>query len=107
MKQRAFMLGLFSFLSPVPLAIATILWDWTLSFGIGMGLLGYDYIPDWISFAGLAPLLISPLLGLAGIVYGICKRKEKLAWLGILLSVLCIVANALMIFAMGYIGSRY
>ena len=107
MKRSAFVLGLISFLSPVPFAVATILWDWVLSFGIGMGLLGYDHIPDWILFAGLAPLLISPTLGIVGIVYGFCERKEKLAWLGILLSVLGVMVNGLLLFAMGYAGSHY
>lgn len=107
MKIKAFTMGIISFLSPVPMFIFTILWDWTWAFGIGMGLLGYDYIPEWISTVGLSPLLISPLLGLFGLIYGMCKRKEKLAWLGILLSALCVVANGLMIYAMGYIGSRY
>lgn len=107
MKIKAFTMGIISFLSPVPMFIFTILWDWTLSFGIGMGLLGYDHIPNWILIPGLLPLLISPTLGIFSIIYGIRKRREKLAWLGILLSALCVVVNALMIYGMGYIGSRY
>ena len=107
MKKNAFVLGLISFISPIPVFVFTILWCWTWAFGIGMGLLGYDGVPSWILLVGLSPLLISPLLGLFGVFYGICRRKERLAWLGILLSVLCIVANALLIYGLGYIGSRY
>lgn len=107
MKMKPITVGILSFFSPVPMFIFTILWYWTWAFGIGMGLLGYDRIPVWILVVGPLPMLISPALGIFGMIYGIRRRKEKLAWLGILLSALCVITNAMMIFGMGYIGSRY
>lgn len=107
MKHKAAFWGMISFLSPIPMTIATVLWDWFLCFGIVMGLLGYERIPTWASIIGTAPLLISPAMGIGGIVYGICKRKETLAWLGILLSALGVVVNGLLLFGILYLGSRY
>ena len=107
MKNKALVLGVVSVASPVPGFIFTLLWCWTWAFGIGMGLLGYDGVADWILIVGLLPLLISPLMGLFGIVYGIVRRREKRAWLGILLSVLGVAENVLMIYGLCYIGYRY
>ena len=107
MKNKALILGAMSAVSPVPGFIFTLFWDWTWAFGIGMGLLGYDVVPFWITVVGVLPLLISPLAGLFGIVYGIVRRREEKTWLGILLSVLCVVENVLMIYGICYLAIRF
>lgn len=107
MKNKAAFWGMLSFLSPIPMTFLTFLWSWIWCFGIAMGLLGYERISDWALIIGTAPLLISPLMGLSGLVYGICHYRQKLAWLGILLSFLGVVVNGLLIFAILYMGSRY
>lgn len=107
MKRNSLVIGIIAVASPIPLALFTVLWDWLLAFGIGMGLLNYDTVPQWILICSLLPLLISPGLGILGIVHGCIQRKQKRAWLGILLSVLCLIENFLLIYGMCYIGSRY
>ena len=107
MKNRPFITGIIAVASPVPLCIFTILWSWVFSFGFGMGVLGYDTIPDWVLTCSLLPLAISPMIGLIGLIHSIIKIKTKLSWLGIVLSVFCLAENFLMIYGMGYIGSRY
>lgn len=105
MKNKPLISGIIAAASPLPLAIFTVLWSWLLGFGLVMGVLGYDQIPISVGIVSILPLLISPLLGLGGILHGIIKRKERLAWLGIILSVLCLVENFLLIYGMIYLGS--
>jgi len=104
MKNKPFITGIIAVVSPIPLFIFTILWSWIWCFGIGMGLLNYDTIPYWILFISLLPLLISPTLGLLGIIHGIIKIKEKRAWLSILLSFICLAQNFLLLLGLIYLG---
>ena len=107
MKNRPLITGIISVASPIPMFIFTIFWSWIWCFMIGMGLLNYDTIPDWISICSFFPLAISPILCLMGIVHGLIKVKQKLAWLGVLFSVVGLVKNFLLFCVMFYIGSRY
>ena len=107
MKNRPIVTGIIAVVSPIPLVIFTGLWFWGWFFEVGMGLLNYDVVPEWILTCGLLPLAISPILGIVGIVHGCIKIKQKGAWLGILLSMIGLVENFLLIYGMGYIGSRY
>lgn len=107
MKIKAVTLGIVNVIAPVPLFIFTILWMWFWTFIICLGLLGLDRIPFWADCLGLLPMLISPLSGIFGIIYGVIRRKERLAWLGILLSLLCLAENGLIWYGMIYIGSRF
>ena len=91
MKMKAVHFGALTLATPLPGWILTILWFW---------------IPEWGLYVGLLPLPVSPLMGLAGIIYGIVRRKEKGAWLGVLCSALCLVENALLLAGMMYLG-RY
>lgn len=106
MKMKAVHFGALTLATPLPGWILTILWFWILCFGICLGALGYERIPEWGLYVGLLPLPVSPLMGLAGIIYGIVRRKEKGAWLGVLCSALCLVENALLLAGMMYLG-RY
>ncbi len=104
MENRPFVSGIIAAVTPIPCFVFSILWCWILSFGIGMGLLGYDTIPTWILVCSLLPLLISPVLALIGIVHSLVKIKQKLAWLGLILSVLGLVQNLGLLFMMIYLG---
>ena len=107
MKNKPFITGIIAIASPIPLSIFTVLWSWLWFFGIGIGLLNYSNVPEWILNVGLLPLIISPVLGILGIVHGFLKIKHKLAWLGIVLSVVGLIENCLLIYGMYYIGSRF
>ncbi|MBQ7378543.1 MAG: hypothetical protein IJW70_02545 [Clostridia bacterium] len=108
MKTKSLITGIIAALSPFPMVIFTVLWCWTIFFGIYLGALdGPLPAPDWILVVSLLPLWISPLLGVAGIVHGIIDRKAPLAWLSIVLSVVCLLGNALLIGGMAYLGSRF
>ena len=107
MKNKPLVTGIIAVVSPVPLIVFTVLWSWLWVFGIGMGLLNYDTIPQWILICSLLPLFISPTLGFLGIAHGIIKIKLKRAWVGILLSVLGLIENFILIYGMYYIGSRF
>ena len=107
MKNKPMISGLIAVGSPIPLLFLTMLWYCIWVFPIGMGLFRYDSIPDWIMVVSLLPLCISPLLGVFGIVHGIIKIKEKLSWLGITLSMICLIENFILIYGIGYIGSRF
>ena len=108
MKNTPVEAGRFAFFSPLPMLLVTEFWALTLTFAIGLGVfkLQQPHI-NWLLIPSLLPLLFSPTLGVLGIIHGIRKRHEKKAWLGILLSALCLVENALMLYWIGYIGSRY
>ena len=107
MKNRPYVTGIIAAVSPVPLFCFTVLWYWALCFGFALGMLQLDRIPQWISVISALPLFISPSIGIVGIVQGIIKRKEKLSWLGILLSIVCLVENFALIYCIVYLGSRY
>ena len=107
MKNKPFITGIIAAATPIDLFIISILWSWICCFGIGMGILNYDRIPMWLGIFSLLPMLISPALGILGLVHSFIKIKAKLSWLGILLSCLCLVENFLLFTGMLYLGSRY
>ena len=107
MKNKSINLGLVAAISPIPLLIVSVLWSWLWSFGVGMGLLNYDTIPQWILIISMTPLLISPMLGVIGAIHGIVNIREGLSFVGIILSIICLVENAALIYGMYYLGSVY
>ena len=106
MKNTPVEAGRFAFFSPIPMLFATCLWSWVVVFGICFGLLQMNVpIPGWlICITVVPPFCCSPILGILGIIHGIIKRNEKRAWLGILLSALNLVENALLFYAIGYLS---
>ena len=107
MKNKSISFGILAATSPIPLLIMTVLWFWLWSFGIGMGLLNYDTIPEWILIISMLPLLISPLLGTVGTIYGIINIREGASILGIILSIICLAENFVLIYGMYYLGSVF
>ena len=108
MKTKSLITGILAALSPLPIAIVSIFCCWIFFFDIYLGVFdGPLPAPDWVIQASLLPFCISPLLGVAGIVHGIVDRKAPLAWLSIVLSVLCLLGNALLIGGMAFLGGRY
>lgn len=107
MKNKPIVTGVIAAASPIPLYNFTIIWGLMWFLGIDMGLLNYDTIPQWIDVCALLPLLISPALGLLGIVHGVVKIKTKRAWLGVLLSVIGLSENFILIYVSYYLGSRF
>lgn len=101
-EMKPLTLGIFAALSPVPGVMLTSFWGMILVFPIGMELLQYETIPVWIGIISLLPLLISPLLGIFGIIHGAKKSKEKHARLGIVLSVLCLIENIVLLYGIYY-----
>ena len=93
--------------SPLPMIFITSFWSLLFGVGFGISVLGYSTIPDWMSLLCLLPLSFSPLFDIFGIVFGIVKFKERHSILCIILSVLGLLINFALIFAMGYIGSHY
>ena len=107
MKNKPIVTGIIAVASPIPMIVLTVLWTWICFFGIGMGLLNYDTVPQWIPVCSLLPLFISPTFCLLGLVHGVIKIKLKRAWIGILLSVLGLIENFILIYGMYYLGSRF
>ena len=103
--MKSWQIGALSAVSPIPLFIFTILWDWIWSFGICLGILGFERLPTWTVPVGVFPLLISPLLGGFGLVYSLIRHREKLAWPGILCSVCCLIENGLLLAGILYLGT--
>jgi len=104
MKMKPLTLGIIAALSPVPGLVLTSFWSIIWISAIGMELLQYETIPVWIEIISFLPLLISPFLGIFGIMRGIKKRKEKLAWLGIVLSVLCLIENFVLLYYIAFVS---
>ena len=107
MINKPFITGIIAVASPIPLFVFTILWSWFCFFGIGMGLLNYETVPQWILIISFLPLFISPAMGVLGVIHGFAKLKQKHAWLGIVLSVVSLIENFFLIYGMYYIGSRF
>lgn len=107
MESKSLRLGIISALSPIPLFVFTALWCWMWYFGIGIELLHYEIIPEWILLISVLPLSVSPLLGLVGTVYGIITIREKLSFLGVILSLLCLLENCALLYGIIYLGSRF
>lgn len=108
MKNTPVEAGRFAAFSPLPMFFVAMCWGMLFFFNIYLSIFPAESTPPvWVLILLLLPLLFSPLLGVLGIIHGIIKRKEKRAWLGILLSALCLIENFLLFYGMGYIGSRY
>ena len=107
MKKKPRSTGILAVASPVPCLILTTLWFWLWYFGIGGGIMNLDPIPDWISLVGMIPLAISPIFCLVGIIHGLVKIKKRTAGLGILLSVIGLIENAIIIYGIVLVGSSF
>ena len=107
MKIKPIDSGIVAVASPIPMFILTVLWSWIWILLIGIGILNYNTIPDWLMTVSLLPLSISPAFCVAGIIHGIVKMKEKHTWTGIGLSIAGLIENFVLIFGMGYLGSRF
>lgn len=103
--------GLFGFFAPVPVLLLSTVAVWLLFFGVGLGLLGYETIPDWFTILSVLPALLSmlvvPAIQILGIVLGIMKRREKHSILCIVLSALGLVGNSLMWAGVLYAGMHF
>ena len=107
MKSKSLTIGLIAAASPIPLIVFTALWSWLWFFGIGMEVLNYNTMPVWILICSLLPMLVSPVLGVYGIVYGCTKIKEKHSLICVILSVLGLIENFLLFFGIYYLGSTF
>lgn len=107
MKNKPLVTGIIAVASPVPVITFTVFWYWMWFFGIGMSLFGYNTVPVWIDICGFLPFFVSPALCVAGIVHGAIKHKCRLAWLGILLSVVGLIENFIIVYTLYYIGSTF
>ena len=108
MKNTPVEAGRFAFFSPLPMFFVAMCWGMLFFFNIYLSIFPAESTPPvWVLILSLLPLLFSPLLGVLGIIHGIIKRKEKRAWLGILLSAFCLVENALLFCAMGYFKQEW
>ena len=99
--------GIVAVSSPIPLLILTGLWFWIVCFGFGMGMLKYETIPGWLLVVSSIPLLISPIICCIFVVLGIINRREHNARLCILLSVIGLIENAVLLYGIVYLGSRF
>ena len=104
MKNDPYVTGVIAAVLPFPMFVFTVLWSWILFFGIGMGLLNYDTVPAWMLGIELLPLMISPAFGIAGIIQGCLRIKQKRAKLGILLSFVGLLENCLLFCGIIYLG---
>ena len=107
MKNKPIVIGIIAVASPIPLVIFTSIWSLIWSFYIGLGLLNYDTVPQWILVVSLLPLFISPIFGLMGIIHSMVKIKTKKAWFAFFLSVIGLLENFILIYGMSYLGSRF
>ena len=107
MKNTPVEAGIIAIASPLPLFFCMVFWSWVWFFGIGIGMLNYETVPQWILVISLLPLAVSPAIGILGVVHGFVKLRQKYAWLGIILSIIGLIENFLLIYGMGYIGSRF
>ena len=107
MKTEPIRTGVIALVSPIPLFIFTAIWCLIWSMGIGVGIFHYETIPTWILAISLAPLLISPILGISGIIQGIMRINEHSSCLGIILSVISLAENFVLLYVIYYLGSRF
>ena len=99
--------ALIAVISPFAMWIVTMFWSVLLGLGLGVSILGYSSIPDWMTFICLLPLSFSPLFDVYGIVLGIVKSKERYSKLCVILSTLGLLINAALLIFAGFVGSRY
>ena len=107
MKMNPVKLGKVAVITPIPLLILAVIALWVIYFFVGMHILGYETVPFWLLIISELPLFISPLLCVFGIVYGVIKRREHRAWLGVLLSSLGLLENCLIFGCIIYVGKRF
>ena len=103
MKNTPLEAGIFAALSPLPMFWVSVFVT-TIVGGIGFALLGASIAVKMFDYIPLVVFLLSPTLGVLGIIHSLMKIREKKALLGLLLSILCIVENALMFWGMYYLG---
>ena len=113
MRNTPLEAGVFAALSPLPCLFAGVFLVWIV-IGIAFALVSFNYfvIPDVVIetifiFTGFIPFAFSPVLGILGVIHSIIQRKTKGAWLGLLLSVLCLLENTVLFVICGYLGSKY
>ncbi len=100
--------GVFNLISPVPIFLLTTILNWIITFNIGMDLLGYEPRDQWFSaIFSVLSLLISPTLSIAGIIYGIVKRKEKYGKLCIVLSAISLIATVVALSYFMYFAAHF
>lgn len=103
--------GLVNFLSPVPLLIVSIFICWFLFFGIGIGVMGYENIPEWYSFLTILPAFVTAILhicsSVTAVIFGIIRRKEPHAILCVVLSALAIIIQVGLWAGILYAGYHY
>ena len=104
MKNQPLNTGILAIVSPIPLFFFTVSWGLGWCLGIGMGLLKYDQLPVWIEIVSTLPILISPVIGVLGIIHSLVKRKAKFARLGFLLSVFGVVENGLLLCLLSFLS---
>ncbi len=100
-------LGITNVISPVPMMVFTVLWTWFWFFFVCIGIFDYYKPTDLIMAVIMSPIIISPVIEVLGVVYGLIKIKERNSFLCIILSILGIVVNTLLLYGMIYIGSKY
>ena len=100
MTNRSLRLGVWSVLTIFPCFIITALWS--------MLLLSFvEELPFWIDFLVPLPAFISPGIGMAGLVSGIRHWNEHRSRLGVVLSLLGIIGNALLWYAFYVLASTH
>ena len=99
MSNRSVRLGVWSLLTIFPCFIGTLLWSAVLLSFLGTP----EETPLWVGFLGLLPALISPGVGMAGLISGIQLRSRR----GVILSILGIAGNALFWYGFCRIASTH
>ena len=103
MSNRSARLGVWSVLTIFPCFIATVLWSAVLLSCLGVP----EEAPLWMGFLILLPMLISPGIGVAGLITGIRRWKEHHSLLGVALSLLGIAGNILFWYGFYRIASTH
>ena len=106
MKNKPIITGIIAIVSPLPMVFFTMFWGLCI-IAIGISSFNYHTVPQWMLILSLFPLLISPAIGLWGVIHGIIKIKKPNAAWGIILSVIGLLENFLLIYGMYFLGSRF
>lgn len=109
MKSKAYSLGKVCAISSIPFFFLSAFLSYIIIafFGVRFEAMGHDTIPQWLVNICFSPVLFSPLLCVIGVVYGMIKRHEPHAKLGIILSFIGAAENILLFYGLNYIGSRF
>lgn len=103
MKNTPLEAGVFAVLSPLPMLFLAGFIGFIMMAAI-LYTLGPQVVGPWVVLLMILPLLASPVLGILSIVNGFRKIKEKRAWTGIALGVLCLLENAALFFFGAYLS---